>query len=73
MKWRFKQVLEKYDLGDGHAAPQVAKWLVDDDNFQETAQRVASRLLSGLPETKLDFFMRLFNWSEIKELSVLQF
>merc|ERR1712187_1021070 len=43
MKHHFKSVLEKYKWGDGVAAPQVAKWLVTDNDYQRTVQRVAQR------------------------------
>merc|ERR1711957_48331 len=33
MKERFEEVMFKYDLGDGLAAPLVADWLVDNDGF----------------------------------------
>lgn len=41
MKERFEEVMEKYDLGDGHAAPIVTQMLVDDDDLYKTIGRVA--------------------------------
>lgn len=43
MKERFEAVLEKYDLGDGHVAPEVARWVVEDNNVKQTIQRAAKR------------------------------
>merc|ERR1712129_7770 len=43
IKERFDVVLEKYDLVDGFAAPEVASWLVSDQDLRKTVQRVAKR------------------------------
>mmetsp|Transcript_40323 Transcript_40323/g.128139 ORF Transcript_40323/g.128139 Transcript_40323/m.128139 type:complete len:267 (-) Transcript_40323:202-1002(-) len=43
MKKRFEAVFEKYDLEGTDAAPEVAKWLVSDDNFAQTVEKVAKR------------------------------
>mmetsp|Transcript_84950 Transcript_84950/g.245626 ORF Transcript_84950/g.245626 Transcript_84950/m.245626 type:complete len:339 (+) Transcript_84950:49-1065(+) len=43
MKERFEEVLEKYDLGDGHAAPLVTRWLLEDDDIEQTIDKVAKQ------------------------------
>eukprot|EP00931_Biecheleriopsis_adriatica_P082492 TRINITY_DN55932_c0_g1_i1.p1 TRINITY_DN55932_c0_g1~~TRINITY_DN55932_c0_g1_i1.p1 ORF type:complete len:286 (+),score=89.37 TRINITY_DN55932_c0_g1_i1:33-860(+) len=43
MKARFQAVLEKYGLGDGQAAPQVAMWLATDADFKKSVERVRLR------------------------------
>jgi len=40
MKDKFEQVLDKYDLGDGEAAPLVARWLTEDKDMAQSVQRV---------------------------------
>eukprot|EP00927_Polykrikos_kofoidii_P060981 TRINITY_DN55874_c0_g1_i1.p1 TRINITY_DN55874_c0_g1~~TRINITY_DN55874_c0_g1_i1.p1 ORF type:complete len:291 (-),score=52.99 TRINITY_DN55874_c0_g1_i1:432-1244(-) len=43
LKEKFDAVFEKYDLGDGTAAPLVAQWLVSDNDLSKTVERVAKR------------------------------
>merc|ERR1712232_319866 len=52
MKERFEEVMEKYDLGDGFAAPEVARWLVTDNNFQETVKKVSKRWDMSIKEAE---------------------
>jgi len=52
MKERFDVVLEKYDLGDGEAAPLVANWLVTDKDLPRTVDRVAKQWVMSKKEAE---------------------
>lgn len=43
MKERFDKVWQKYDLEGSNAAPEVAKWLVEDKDFDNTVGKIAKR------------------------------